>query len=135
MSQENVEIVIGQFENTNARDFNAVMEAYADDVVLALHGAFRNLGGEGAVGKEAVGEWFGEWFRTFDSGYRFEIEESRDWGDRVFIVAKHLGRGRASGAPVTQRTAYVYTVRAGKVSRVEGWDDREEALEAAGLSE
>jgi ketosteroid isomerase-like protein len=37
--------------------------------------------------------------------------------------------------PVTQRTAYVYTVREGKVSRVEVWRDREEALEAAGLSE
>ena len=57
MSQQNVEIVIGQFENTNARDFKAVMEAYADDVILRLHDWLRNIDGEGAVvGKEAVGE-------------------------------------------------------------------------------
>jgi ketosteroid isomerase-like protein len=130
MSQENVEVVIGQFEGVNARDFEAVMDAYADDVVLALHGKLRGLGGEGAVGKKAVGEWFGEWFRTFGRDYRFEIEESRDWGDRVFVVATHRGQGRASGVPVTQRTAYVYTVREGKVRRVEVWRDREEALEA-----
>jgi ketosteroid isomerase-like protein len=135
MSQENVEIVLGAFENTNARDFKAVMDAFTDDVVLALHGKLRGLGGEDAVGKKAVGEWFGEWFKTFGSDYRFEIEESRDCGDRVFIVAKHLGRGRASGVPVTQRTAYVYGLHEGKVSRVEIWGDRDEALEAAGLSE
>ena len=85
--------------------------------------------------RKAVGEWFGEWFKTFGSDYRFEIEEARACGDRVFLVAKHLGRGRASGVPVTQRTAYVYGLREGKVSRVEIWGDRDEALEAAGLRE
>jgi ketosteroid isomerase-like protein len=38
MSQENVEIVVGQLENTNVRDFKAVMDGYADDVILRLHG-------------------------------------------------------------------------------------------------
>jgi ketosteroid isomerase-like protein len=87
------------------------------------------------TGKEAVGEWFGDWFRQFAPDYRFEVEETRDLGDRVFLVATHHGRGRVSGAPVSDSTAYLYTVRGGKVSRVEAWDDREEALEAAGLSE
>jgi ketosteroid isomerase-like protein len=135
MSQGDVDVVVGQFEGVNARDFKAVMDAYADDVTLVLHAELRAGGGKGATGKKAVGEWFGEWFRTFASDYRFEIEESRDCGDRVFIVATHHGRGRASGVPVTQRTAYVYTVRQGRVSRVEAWVDREAALEAAGLRE
>jgi ketosteroid isomerase-like protein len=136
MSQENVEIVIGQFENTNTRDFKAVMEAWADDIVLALHGEFRGgLGGEGAVGKQGVGEWFGEWFRTFDRDYRFEIEETRDRGDQVLIVATHHGRGRGSGVPVTLRMAFVYTLRNSKVERCDAYPDRAEALEAAGLSE
>ena len=135
MSRDNVKVVVGQFEGVNARDFAAVMDAYADDVVLALHGKLRGLGGGGAVGKKAVGEWFGDWFRTFDSDYRFEIEEARDWDDRVFVVATHRGRGRGSGVPGTFRTAYVYTVREGKVSRVEVWTDRDAALEAAGVEE
>src|SRR4026208_1194271 len=97
MSQENVEIVIGQLENTNARDFKAVMDAYADDVILRLHGWHRNLSGVAAVGKEAVGEWFGDWFRTFDRDYRFEVDEARDLGDRGLIVATHHGRGPANG--------------------------------------
>jgi ketosteroid isomerase-like protein len=136
MSKENVEVVVGQFEGVNAGDFAAVMDAYADDVVVAVHGELRGLqlGGVGAVGKKAVGEWFGDWFSRF-SDYHFDIEESRDWGDRVFIVATHHGRGRTSEVPVTQRTAYVYTVRGGKVCRVDLWRDRAEALKAAGLSE
>ena len=136
MSRENVEVVVGQFEGVNTRDFAAVMDRYAEDVVLVVHGFELGVfGGGEAVGREAVGEWFGDWFRTFDSDYRFEIEEARDWGDQVFVVATHHGRGRGSGVPSTLRTAYVYTVRRGKVGRVEVWSDRDAALEAAGLSE
>jgi ketosteroid isomerase-like protein len=133
MSQENVEIVIGQFEKTNARDFKAVMDAYADDVILRLHGWLRNISGVAAVGKEAVGEWFGDWFRTFDRDYRFEVDEARDLGDRVLIVATHHGRGRISGAPAMEQMGYLYTVRDGEVSLVEIWTDPVDALEAAGL--
>ena len=34
----NVEIVLGQFEAVNARDFAAAMDAYAEDVALTAHG-------------------------------------------------------------------------------------------------
>jgi ketosteroid isomerase-like protein len=131
----NIEIVLGQFEAVNARDFAAAMDAYAEDVALTVHGPLGEMVGQAATGKEAVGEWFGDWFRQFAPGYHFEIEDARSSGDRVFLVATHGGRGRASGAPVEGETAYVYTVREGKISRVELFADREEALEAAGLEE
>jgi ketosteroid isomerase-like protein len=130
VSQRNVEIVVGTFENTNARDFAAVMDAYADDMVLVLHGELRALGTEGAVGKEAVGEWFGDWFRTFERDYRFEIHEARDWGDRVFVAATHHGRGRVSGAPMSGRQGWVYTVRDDKIVRCDVYAAPELALEA-----
>jgi ketosteroid isomerase-like protein len=135
MSQENVEIVVGVFENTNARDFGAVMDAYADDVVLALHGEVQPFAGEGAMGKKAVGEWFGDWFRTFDRDYRFAIEESRDLGDRVLVIATHHGRGRGSGVPVELQAGWIYTVRDGRISRCDMYTNPREAREAAGLSQ
>ena len=136
MSQENVEVVVGQFEGVNARDFAAVMDAYAEEVTLVIHGDIVNVTGRAAMtGKEAVGEWFGDWFRQFAPDYRFEIEEVRDFGDRVFVVATHHGRGRSSGVPVELSSAWVYTVRGGKVRRLEAWGDREAALEAAGVEE
>lgn len=130
-----MDVVVGQFENASGRDFKAVMDAYADDVVLAFHGDSRGIGGDGAVGKTAVGEWFAEWFGTFDPDYRIEVEEARDLGDRVLIVATHRGRGRASGAPITQRAGWVYTVRSGKVIRCDVYPDRHQALAAVGLAE
>ena len=132
MSRENVEIVVGTFENVNVRDFKAVMAAYADDVVLAAHGDLVGLGTESAAGKEAVGEWFGDWFRTFERDYRFEVHEARDWGDRVFIDATHHGRGRASGAPMKGRGGWVSTVRDGLIARIDAYADPGSALADAG---
>ncbi len=136
MSQENLEIVLSQFESTNARDFAGVLDTWAEDVELILHGGFVPFG-TSATGKAAVGEWFGDWFKQFGSDYRFEIEEARDMDDCVFVLATHHGRGRHSGVTVELRTAYVYSVSGGRVSRVEVWpeEDREAALEAAGLSD
>ena len=130
MSQRNVDTVARLFECTNARDFEGAMETYAEDVVLELHGDGQLM--SGARGKQAVGEWFGDWFRTFDRDYRFDLEEIRDWGDRVFVAATHHGRGRASGAPIVQRVAWVYTLRDGAIVRCDSYPDPEAALEAEG---
>ena len=68
-----VDVIREQYAATNERDFAHVMDLYADDVVL------RRTASEGVQnpgtyeGKEAVGEWFGDWFRTFAHDYRFEI--------------------------------------------------------------
>ncbi len=135
MSQENVEVAVKQFEGTNAREFAGVMDTWAEDVTLIVHW---QAGQDTATGKAAVGEWFGDWFRQFDLGYRFDIEETRDTGDRVFVLVTHHGRGRHSGVRVEQCGAHVYTLRHGKVSRIEIWvdqDAREAALEAVGLRE
>jgi ketosteroid isomerase-like protein len=136
MSEENVEIVVGVWEAVNSRDFAAALDAHAEDVTLGFHGELRHLsGGDEISGKKAVREWFGDWYRQFGRDYRSEIEESRDWGDRVFVVATDYGRGRASGAPITGRIGYVYTVRGGKIVRCDIYPSRETALEAAGLRE
>ena len=116
-----------QFEAVNQRDFARAMAHYAEDVELFVdsdaffqRGTFR--------GKDAVGRWFGDWFATFEPGYRFEIEESRELGEWVLLVASHRGRGRASGVEVSGRTGYVYGVRDGRVRHVELHPTREAAL-------
>ncbi len=45
------------------------------------------------------------------------------------------GRGRGSGVEVDARFYDVYTLRNGKIVRVDEFAEREDALEAAGLSE
>ena len=132
MSQENVEVVRDHYAATNERDFPRAMSYYAPDVELFVEsGAFLEDGT--FKGREAVGQWFGDWFTTFEPGYHFEFEEIRDLGDVVFLNASHRGRGRASGAEVHGQNGYLYTVRDGKIVRVELYASPAKALEAAGL--
>ena len=134
MSQEDVELVRDHFAATNAGDFARALGYYADEVELVVpDDAFLESGT--FKGRDAVGRWFGNWFRAFQRGYHFDLEEARDLGDVVLVVAKHSGRGRTSGAEVRARMAYLYGVRDGKIARIELYPGSTEALEAIGRAE
>ena len=129
MSQESVDVVLDQFAATNERDFPRAMSHYAEDVELVVD-PDASLEAGTFKGREAVGQWFGNWFRTFEPGYHFEIDEARAIGELVFISASHRGRGRTSGIDVHAEMAYLYTVRAGKIVRAELYGTEEDALRA-----
>jgi ketosteroid isomerase-like protein len=123
-----------QFAATNERDFPRAMSYYADDVVLVIEEGFLITGT--FEGKEAVGEWYGDWFRAFGTDYRFEIEEIRELRPGlVFMTARYGGSGRASGVEVTDRRAYLYRVVDGKITRIQLFLTSEGAIEAASLPE
>jgi ketosteroid isomerase-like protein len=136
VSEQDIAVVRDQFAATNERDFKRAMDLYADDVVLIVP-RVEGIQNPGTYeGKEAVGEWFGDWFRTFAPGYRFEIEETRELaGGVIFLFASHGGRGRLSGAEVHGETAYLYRVRDGRIAQVGFYATREDALEAASSPE
>lgn len=129
MSEADLAVVRDQFAAVNERDFPRAMDLYAEDVVLVVDPAFINSGSY--EGREAVGKWFGDWFSTFEADYRFEIEEAGDLGDVVYLDASHGGHGRTSGIAVEGRTGYLYTVREGKIARVELFRTPEDARAAA----
>jgi ketosteroid isomerase-like protein len=134
MSPENADVIRAQFEATNEQDWKRAMSFYADDVVLVVD-SFGHLNGT-VEGSKAVGEWFGSWFSTFEPGYHFSLDDLRDLGGgRVFMVASHHGRGRGSGVEVGTESGYIYTVRDGKIVRLELFGKPADALAAAGLDE
>jgi ketosteroid isomerase-like protein len=134
MSDANVELVRDHFAATNERDFPRAMSHYAEDVELVVDAkAFLESGS--FKGREAVGQWFGSWFSTFEPGYHFDIEETREVGGVVVLIASHHGRGRSSGIEVHGQTGYVYKVREGKIVHVELHATPAKALESAGLRE
>ncbi len=136
MSEGGFAVIREQYDATNRRDFTRVMDLYTEDVVLRVRHV-EGLQNPGTYrGKEAVGEWFGEWFRTFAHDYKFEIQEIRELeGDLVYMYATHGGSGRLSGVPVRSENSYLYRVRGGKVAEVGFFATREDALEAASLPE
>jgi ketosteroid isomerase-like protein len=134
MSQEDVEVVLDQYAATNERDFPRAMSHYDDDVELVAEEPWLRAGV--FKGREAVGGWFGDWFSTFDRDAQFDVKEARELEDgAVLLVAEHHARGRASGVEVHGTVIWVYRLRRGKITRVESFASREEALEAAGLRE
>jgi ketosteroid isomerase-like protein len=127
MAEGDVEIVRNYFDATNEGDFARAMSYYADDVELVVPGdVFLERGT--FKGKDDVGRWFGDWFRAFQRGYRFDLEETRDLGDTVLVVAHHQGRGRTSGVEVRSSIAYLFGIRDGEIARLELFADRAAAL-------
>jgi ketosteroid isomerase-like protein len=85
-------------------------------------------------GRDAMRDDIQRWASVFEE-LRVTVEEIIDAGDQVVVVAHHKGRGQASGVEVDTRFYEVYTLREGKVSRVDEFTEMAEALEAVGLAE
>jgi ketosteroid isomerase-like protein len=129
-----VDVLREQFAATNERDFARAMSYYADDVVLVIEEGFLSTGT--FTGKEAVGEWYGDWFRAFGTDYRFTIDEIREvQPGLVFMTATYGGSGRASGVVVSDRRSYLYRVEDGKITRIQLFLTPEAAMDAASLPE
>ncbi len=110
------------------------MSYYDEDVVLVIEEGFLNTGK--FEGREAVGQWFGDWFQAFGTDYSFDVHELRDLGEGLlFMKATYGGSGRASGAVVRDARAYLYLVEDGLITRVQLFMTEDQALEAARLPE
>ena len=53
----------------------------------------------------------------------------------MLVIARVLGRGTASGVPINQPLAILVTFRDDKAVRARSFTSKQDALEAAGLSE
>ena len=85
-------------------------------------------------GREAVWNFLVATDEPWEPG-PYETAEVADADDKVAVRLQRLMRGRSSGAEVEYDYWAVFTFRDAKVARVEWFDAREDALEAAGLSE
>jgi ketosteroid isomerase-like protein len=130
MSPTNLEVVRDHYAATNERDFARAMAYYDLDVELVVPPAYLDAGSH--KGRDAVGAWFGDWIGTFDHLARFDVKEMTELdGGAVLVMADYHGRGRLSGAEVHGTVLWLYRFRGEKIARVEGYESRDAALEAA----
>jgi ketosteroid isomerase-like protein len=128
MSQKNVEVVRELWDAYSRGDFDQVL-ALSDPYVVMVSLE------EGALyGPDAIRKNYERWREAWEKPETV-VEEVIDTGDQVVVIARFHGRGRASGVTVEQRLYEVYTLRNGKILRVDEFSERAEALAAAGLSE
>ena len=85
-------------------------------------------------GHDALIQWNERWFEPWEM-FHAEVEEVIDAGGAVFSAISVRARGRESALEVTERLFHVSTVRGDRMLRMMEYNDRAEALEAAGLRE
>ena len=132
MSQENVEIVQRAIDAFNRRDLEALTRFADPELEMDWS---RSRGVEAGIYRgvqDARGFW-DEFLDIFDQ-VTVSPEEFIDLGDHVLVPNRTRMRGR-EGIEVQTQSAFVVTLRSG---RVVGWtlyQEKAEALEAVGLRE
>jgi ketosteroid isomerase-like protein len=132
MSQENVEVVRRAVEAWNRRDLTTLLTVFRSDAEIdwsrargPLKGVYR--------GHDELEAFWDEFWSAFED-VQLEAHGFADAGSEVVYSNTSHSRGR-QGIEVIARSTFVSTVQNGQVTRLRMFQERAEALEAAGLSE
>ena len=128
MSDENVEIVRRMFEAYEREGAGGGMEALDPGVVWHPADEAPQHGIDAALAY--MERWEAEWEELSTVPEQFI-----DAGEIVFVAVRFSGRGKMSGVEVDALGYELYTLREGRVVRMDEFTERDEALRAAGLSE
>jgi|SRR5918994_6734667 ketosteroid isomerase-like protein len=131
MSQENVEIVRAAIDAHNRGDIDAAFKDAAPDF---KYDQTRAVGTDrGVFNLEQFQSLLATFTDTWES-FTIGADELIDAGEDVVMPFTNVARGR-DGIEVQARGIWVWTVRDGSIVRACLYQDRQEALEAAGLKE
>jgi uncharacterized protein len=134
MSQENVEVVREGWDAWIRGDLPALLRHFDPNVVWDTS-HFHDWPESTYHGIEGVERFLSEWSDVW-ADYGLHVDDIRAAPDgRVVSLIVQRGKGRSSGLAMEMKTAQVATLRDGKVTRIDNYEDRAEALEAAGLRE
>ena len=130
MSQENVEIVRSYFRAYDREDPDAWKALLAPEVEFLPLG----LMGGSTSGVDNVAREVSEFTRAFDS-YGVSPEAFYDGGDEVVAVLHRRARSARSPAAIDDQFAQWFSLRDGRIVRMQSFRRVQDALEAAGLRE
>ena len=131
MSQENVEIVRAAVDAWNRGDWDATLKDGAPSFEFDFS---RSVGpGRGVYSLDQMRGYFREFVEAWES-LRLQVDEIIEARDHVVMPNTLHARGR-DGVEVQAHAAWVWTIRDGSITRLCFYQERQEALEAVGLSE
>jgi ketosteroid isomerase-like protein len=127
VSQENVDLVRRALEGFIAGEvlwdtIDAEVEVHDHDILDA--GEYRGHAG------------FSRWVEDWSTGLpviSIDLEELIDAGDKVVAVFVLKARPRDSTVDVERRDGIVYRCRSGRITRLDYYNSRDQALEAVGI--
>jgi len=131
VSDENVKLVRRAYEHTQATG-----QAYAEGFAAAFVWDMSKYDGwpeqqryEGVDGAQRfLDDWTGAW-----DDWEMEIQEIYDADDKVVVVVSQRGRARTTGMALEMVFAQTWTIRDGRLTRMDMYSDPSDALKAAGL--
>ena len=124
--------VLAAHEAFNRGDLDATVEFFHPEAAWIPYLA--GLEGREFRGHAALLDmWRG--LRQNYAGFRIDPQEVIDGGDRLVVVVEARTIEPRSGVEVRQKWAQLLSMRDDLIERVEPFPTRDEALEAAGLSE
>jgi ketosteroid isomerase-like protein len=137
MSQENVELVKRSYDGLNdvyntGDCLRPIEEVCHPDVVLRASGMFPESGEY--HGYAGLREFTANQAEAFEQ-MSVQAAEFVDAGDQVVVPIRFGGKARHTGIETTFSVVHVWTIRNGKVSRLDMYRNREDALKAVGLEE
>jgi uncharacterized protein len=134
MSQENVELVRRAYEAWNAGNFDAASELLSPEMEWQMP---PNLPESDTWRSKAEVQRGLEDFMQSWKELRAEVQDLIDAGDRVVALVRFRGRSAVTELELqgVSVDAAVWTVRDGKLAKVEMYGGTEAALEAVGLRE
>jgi ketosteroid isomerase-like protein len=124
MSSSNLDLVRSLYEAWEVGDWSSVEWADPEIEFVIADGPDPSSRSGRAAMREA---WLG--LLSAWEGYQAQAQEFRELdGERVYVTISVSGRGKASGLQLEKPTANVFTIRAGKVTRLAIYWDSENAL-------
>jgi ketosteroid isomerase-like protein len=131
MSQDNMEIVKAAIDAYNREDWNGLFQSMDPRFEFDMS---RSVGtNRGIYGLDQTRRYLVEFTASWQS-IRVEPHEFIEAGDLVVVPQTTHAKGR-DGIEVVSRPTYVWAIRDGAIERVSLYQEREDALEAVGLSE
>jgi tRNA dimethylallyltransferase len=109
----------------------AIPDVIDPDVEIPPEGVAGVRDDAGFRGRDGFIKFWAAWFEPWEA-YEWAPENWQQVGDAVVIDTVNRARGRGSGAPVEWTNAQIWTARDGRITRVVGYETREQAMASLG---
>ena len=133
MSEESLQIVRALIDAANRGDWDGCIENTGPGFVWDSSRAIGTDNRAVLESAEEAQDFFKELSEIWES-FRIEIDEMIPVGDHVVVPHTTHVRGR-DGIEARAHTTWLFTIRNGQIERVCLYQERDDALNAAGLSE
>jgi ketosteroid isomerase-like protein len=134
MAEENVEIVRRAVETFNEGGMGSEATLGFFDAAAVFEEPIEQPGPRVAHGRESVSRMFTQFDAAWEEHHSHPEEIRAIDDERVLLLSLDHFRGR-DGIEIDQPSGTIFTLRGGKIIRMQAFWDRVNALEAAGFRE